>query len=117
MLDRDAAALRQALAIFEQLGAGPMVKLVARRLRALGVGGILRGPRPATRANPAGLTRRELDVLRLVAAGHTNREIGEKLFLSPRTVEMHVANTLTRLGCRSRAEAVRRASELQLLGS
>ena len=47
--------------------------------------------------------------------GHTNREIARELFLSPRTVEMHVGSILLKLGCRSRAEATRRASELGLL--
>jgi DNA-binding CsgD family transcriptional regulator len=94
-----------------------MASVVARRLRERGVAGIPRGPQSVTRANPAGLTRRELEVLRLVAAGHTSREIGQKLFLSTRTVEMHVANSLGKLGSRSRAEAVRRAGELQLLES
>jgi DNA-binding CsgD family transcriptional regulator len=61
-----------------------------------------------------GLTRREVEVLRLVA-GHTDREIAQALVLSPRTIEMHVANSLGKLGCRSRADAVRRAAELRLL--
>jgi DNA-binding NarL/FixJ family response regulator len=62
-----------------------------------------------------GLTRRELEVLRLVANGQTDREIAQVLVLSPRTIEMHVANCLGKLGCRSRAHAVRRAVELNLL--
>jgi DNA-binding CsgD family transcriptional regulator len=117
MADGDEAAMRQALQMFEDLGALPMAAAVARRLRELGVAGIRRGPRSVTRANAAGLTPRELEVLRLVAAGHTSREIGQKLFLSTRTVDMHVANSLGKLGTRSRAEAVRRAAELQLLES
>ena len=103
--------------MFEDLGARPMVAAVTRRLRKLGVAGIPRGPRSVTRANPVGLTRRELEVLRLVAAGHTSREIGQMLFLSTRTVDMHVGNSLGKLGSRSRAEAVRRAAELHLLAS
>ena len=49
--------------------------------------------------------------------GHTSREIARELFLSPRTVESHVANILLKLDCRSRADAARRASELGLLGT
>ena len=58
-----------ALAILDGLGAGPAATLVRRRLRALGVQRIPRGPTPATRENPAGLTERQLDVLALLAEG------------------------------------------------
>ncbi|KPV50954.1 hypothetical protein SE17_23970, partial [Kouleothrix aurantiaca] len=57
------------------------------------------------------------EILRLVAQGQTNAEIAHALVLSPRTVEMHVANILATLDSRSRAEAVRRATELGLLES
>ena len=62
------------------------------------------------------LTRRETEVVRMVAVGRTNREIARELFLSPRTIDMHVQNILLKLGCRSRADAARRATELGLLG-
>jgi ATP/maltotriose-dependent transcriptional regulator MalT len=55
-----------------------------------------------------GLTPREVQVLRLVGDGFTSREIGQRLYLSVRTVEMHVRNGVAKLGCRTRAEAVRR---------
>jgi DNA-binding NarL/FixJ family response regulator len=74
-----------------------------------------RSRRSAAPADNGGLTRREVEVVRLVAIGRTNREIARELFLSPRTVEMHVGSILTKLGCRSRADAARRASELGLL--
>jgi pimeloyl-ACP methyl ester carboxylesterase len=69
-----------------------------------------------SRAAAATLTRRQLEVLREVARGQTDKQIARKLSLSPRTVEMHVARTLAALRCRTRAEAVRRASELKLIG-
>ena len=62
-----------------------------------------------------GLSRRELEVIRLAAVGRTNREIAGELFLSPRTVDMHVRNTLSKLGCRSRIEAAAKARELGIL--
>jgi DNA-binding NarL/FixJ family response regulator len=62
-----------------------------------------------------GLTSRQCQVLRLMAEGLINKEIAERLDLSPRTVEMHVARTLERLHCRTRAEATRRASALGIL--
>ena len=66
-------------------------------------------PAPAARPGPAGpadalgLTPREIDVLRLLAHGHSNREIGEALFISPRTVNFHVINLLAKLELDSRA--------------
>jgi DNA-binding CsgD family transcriptional regulator len=73
------------------------------------------GKRKATRAKFGGLTRRQLEVLKLVAEGMTNQQIAESLFISPRTVDMHVSNVLSELGCRSRAEAVNKANELGLI--
>ena len=56
-------------------------------------------------ACPRGLTRREAEVLRLIAAGNSNREIAAALYLSPRTAERHVANIYLKLGAHSKAEA------------
>ena len=70
------------------------------------------GPRAEADAGGGGLSRRELEVLRLVAVGRTNREIARDLFLSPRTVDMHVRNILRKLDCRSRVEAAARARDL-----
>jgi DNA-binding CsgD family transcriptional regulator len=52
------------------------------------------------------MTPRELEVLRLLATGHSNREVGETLFISPMTAARHVANICTKLGVDSRAKAV-----------
>lgn len=91
---------RSIMDIFDQLGE-PIEPHLGRTARA--------------GADRGGLSRRELDVLRHVAAGRTNKEIAELLFLSTRTVDMHVRNVFAKLDCRSRTEAVARASELQLL--
>ena len=58
------------------------------------------------------LSPRQLDVARLLTEGFTNKEIAAQLYLSTRTVEMHVAHLFDRLNCRSRTEAARRLSEL-----
>jgi DNA-binding NarL/FixJ family response regulator len=87
---------------------------VTRRLRELGMRVPL-GPRVSTRANPAGLTARQLEVLTLLVEGLTNAEIAERLVVSPRTAEHHVAAVLTKLEAGTRLEAARRASELRLL--
>ena len=63
----------------------------------------------------AGLTSRELDVMQLVAQGNTSRQVGHTLFISPRTVEMHVHNSMQKLQCKTRAEAVGRLTELHAL--
>ena len=56
-----------------------------------------------------------MEIMLLVARGNTSRQIGEALFISPRTVEMHVQGSLLKLQCRTRAEAVRRLAELGAL--
>ena len=71
LLDGDEAAQREALAIFERLGARPAVEIARRQLRAGGVRGLPRGPRPATQANPYGLTTRQFEILLLLAEGLT----------------------------------------------
>jgi DNA-binding NarL/FixJ family response regulator len=101
-----------------RLGARPLATAAAEELARLGERIERRlGRRAAGELAHAGLSRREVEVLRLVSVGRTNREIARELFLSPRTVDMHVRNVLTKLGCRSRTEATRRAVELGLLES
>ena len=107
----DEASLREALAIARRLGAGPLAERATRRMRRLGVT-VPRGPRAATRGNPAGLTARQLEVLALLVDGLTNAEIAERLVISPRTAEHHVAAVLDKLGADNRQDAARRAAEL-----
>ena len=111
---QDANALRQALDELQALGARPAAAIVARRLRELGERGLPRGPRPKNRANPAGLTTRELDVLRLLAEGLRNAQIAERLVVSQRTVDHHVSAILRKLDVRSRGEASAAAGRLGL---
>ena len=106
-------ALAEAIDIARGLGAEPLVRRVAKRMRDRGLS-VPRGPRDSTRANPAGLTSRQLEVLALLAAGLANVEIADRLVVSPRTAEHHVAAVLAKLGAANRWEAVRRASELGL---
>jgi DNA-binding CsgD family transcriptional regulator/tetratricopeptide (TPR) repeat protein len=100
----------------KKLGARPLAGEAARQVAELGESVVERlGVRATGDADGAGLSRRELEVVRHVAAGRTNREIAQELFLSPRTVDMHVRNVLRKLDCRSRVEAAQRAGELGLL--
>ena len=99
-------ALRESLAILDELGAGPLAARVRQKLRNMGARGVPRGPRASTRDNAGGLTTRELDVLALLVQGHTNTEIARRLHLSAKTVDHHVASILDKLDVRSRTEAV-----------
>ena len=97
-------SLLDGLTALEALGATPAARAVRQRLRTLGAS-VPRGRRASTRANPAELTSRELDVLRLLAAGKRNAEIAAELVVSRRTVDHHVSAILRKLGVRSRGEA------------
>jgi DNA-binding CsgD family transcriptional regulator len=101
----DPTAVANAVCVLDQLGATGTASWARRRLRALGVSSVPRGPRPSTSANPARLTRRQQDVVDLIAQGLTNAEIAERLFLSTRTVEHHVAAAMRKLNVGSRTEA------------
>jgi DNA-binding CsgD family transcriptional regulator len=99
-----------------KLGARPLAARAAEEVAALGEQVERRlGRRAATLVGGPGLTRREVEVVRLVALGRTNREVAHELFLSTRTVDMHVRNVLGKLRCRSRGEAARKAAELGLI--
>jgi DNA-binding CsgD family transcriptional regulator/tetratricopeptide (TPR) repeat protein len=103
----------EALAVLDGLGARPAVAMVRRRLRDLGVTRLPRRPQPGTLANPAGLTDRQLEILRLVAAGLSNAEIAARLVVSTRTVDHHVSAILAKLGVPTRREAAARAAEIE----
>jgi DNA-binding CsgD family transcriptional regulator len=107
-------ALRQATVVFDGLGAKPAAARARRRLRELGAHGIKLGPRASTRANPAQLTARELEVLKLLAEGLSNRGIAERLYVSKRTIDSQVASIMAKLGVSSRTAAAREALRLGL---
>ncbi len=108
--------LGQAYRMAHRLGAGPLAGVITQELKILGEP-LERslGRRAAARAQYSGLSGREMEVLQLISAGRSRREIGRMLFLSPRTVDMHVQSILNKLDCHSRTQAVLRARELGLL--
>ena len=103
--DDDAAQLelRAAADVFEQLGARPDLADLRRQ-----------GVRPVSRS-PDGLTVREIQVLRAVAGGKTNRAVAADLFLSEKTVARHLSNIFTKIGVSSRAAATAYAYEHELV--
>jgi len=114
LLDADEDGLQRALGELRLMGAGPAAKLVAARLREIGVRGVPRGPRPRTRENQSGLTSRELEVLTLLADGSRNAQIADRLVVSERTVDHHVSAILRKLDVHTRGEASARAAQLGL---
>jgi DNA-binding NarL/FixJ family response regulator len=87
---------------------------IARAVRMVGLGMTMFAPK-ADQPAPL-LSEREREVLDLIAAGSTNREIAGELFLSPHTVKEHTSSLYRKLGARNRAEAVQRAQRIGLLG-
>ncbi len=104
----------RALEILETLGAPAVAAKLRRAMREQGFQ-VPRGRGRDTRRNAAGLTARQAEVLLLLDAGHSNPEIANRLFVSPRTVESHVAAILDKLDADTREAAVARARQDGLL--
>ena len=94
--------LRSALETFQRLGAAPWAERAGAELRATGETARKRDPSTLSQ-----LTPQELQIIRLVGEGGTNREIGAQLFLSRRTIDYHLRNVFVKLGVSSRAELIR----------
>ncbi|GIE04658.1 LuxR family transcriptional regulator [Paractinoplanes durhamensis] len=104
-----AAALR----IYDRLGAVPAARRLRARMRDQGLP-VPRGPRPATAADPTGLTGRQREVLALLAEGLSNADIAARLTLSAKTVDHHVSAVLTKLGVPNRGQAAAAARRLNI---
>ncbi|MGW2745807.1 helix-turn-helix transcriptional regulator [Streptomyces sp. NPDC001450] len=112
--DRATELLRLAGAVADHLGARPLAEAVAQLAQRARLT-LTHTPRQALDpAENLGLTSRERDVLRLVSAGRTNRQIAEELFISPKTASVHVSNILSKLGVAGRGEAAAVAHRLGL---
>jgi DNA-binding CsgD family transcriptional regulator len=105
LADGNEDSKRKALAILESLGAAATINLIKQQMREEGIKNIPKGPRQSTKENPAGLTGRQMDVLKLLTKGLSNSEIAGKLFISPKTVDHHISAILSKLNLHSRTEA------------
>ncbi|KJK35422.1 regulatory protein [Streptomyces variegatus] len=115
--ERATELLRLSHTVARHLGARPLAEaatVLGRRARLPLTPPAEPRPGPADPAEALGLTSRERDVLRLVAAGHTNRRIAQELFISPKTASVHVSNILGKLGVSGRGEAAAVAHRLGL---
>ena len=114
--DREAAGerLRRAGPLAAQLGARPLADTITSLARRAGVTLDAKTP---DRPGRLGLTDRELEVLRLVAAGRTNRDIAADLFISAKTASVHVSNIMAKLGATNRAQAAAIAQSQGLFGA
>ena len=115
LLEGDENAQREALAIIDSLGAAAVARHVRKFMRQSGISRVSRGPRRTTRANAAGLTAREMDVLRLIGQGLSNKSIARELAISPKTVDHHVGALLSKLGAETRGQAAAVARETGLI--
>ena len=91
--------LDEALAISTELGMRPLMEQAQDRLDRIG------STAPETPDYPSGLSQREVDVLRLLALGKSNREIGDELVITEGTVRRHVSNVYPKIGASNRSEA------------
>jgi DNA-binding CsgD family transcriptional regulator len=107
-----ASRLQPAAELAGRLRARPLAQQIGQLARRTRIE--IAGAAPATARAPFGLTARELEVLRLVAAGRGNREIAAELFISPKTVSVHVSNLLGKLHAGSRGEAAATAHRLHI---
>ena len=110
----DVALRTRGIERLDLLGAVTVADRLRLLLRQDGVSAVPQRPQASTRANPAGLTNRQLDVAKLVARGFSNPEIAGRLFISPKTAEVHVSAVLSKLGVANRRAVVVQAAELGL---
>lgn len=106
---------RAAIEIVHRLGAKAIYEKMKFQMRASGIKSIPRGIRKTTRANPANLTEREMNILQLLKDGLQNKEIAASLFISPKTVSHHIYSIFFKLDVHSRTKAVQKALELHIV--
>lgn len=112
LFEGNAADKKRAIEIIQMLGADAVYEKLKLEMRTSGIKNIPRGKRKTTRLNPALLTQREVDVLKLLKEGLQNKEIAERLFISAKTVDHHISAILFKLDVKTRVKAVHEAAQL-----
>jgi DNA-binding NarL/FixJ family response regulator len=115
LFEGNEADKKLAIEIMHNLGADAIYEKMKFEMRASGIKSIPRGLRRSTMSNPANLTQRELNVLELLKEGLQNKEIANKLFVSPKTVAQHVSSIFFKLDVNSRAKAVQEATRQAII--
>lgn len=105
----------EALDIMQKLGAVAVVNKMKQQMRNEGIKNIPRGIRKSTQSNPAHLTERELGILQLLHEGMQNKEIADKLFISPKTVDHHISSIFYKLEVNTRSKAAKEAVKLGII--
>ena len=108
--------LKQAIKLSKKLGMRPLSSKIEETL--INIGEVVSDRRTSdhpSRNKKAGLTSRQYEILESIAGGFSNKEIAGKLFLSTRTIDMHVRNIFNTLNCRNRTDAVKVAVDLGIL--
>lgn len=106
---------RTAIKIVQEHGANAVFEKMKLEMKTFGIKSIPRGVRKTTQSNPAHITMRELDILQLLKEGLQNKEIGARLFISPKTVDHHLASIFFKLDVNSRSKAVHEAIQLDII--
>jgi DNA-binding CsgD family transcriptional regulator len=115
LFEGDENEKRSAITIMDNLGAKGVADKLKGEMRAAGIKRIPRGIRKTTSSNKAYLTQREMEVLHLLQDGMQNKEIAEKLFVSPKTVDHHISAILLKLNVHSRVKAVQEALKRNII--
>ena len=111
----DPADARTGLDLLDRLGADAVAAKVRLELRSRGIAAVPARRRSSTLGNAAGLTVREIEVLRLLSSGLTNAELAARLYISHKTVDHHVSAIIAKLNVRNRREAARAGRDLKLV--
>lgn len=106
---------KEALEMMQKQGAVAIVNKMKQLMRNEGIKDIPRGIRKSTQSNPAHLTEREMGILQLLHEGMQNKEIADKLFISPKTVDHHISSIFFKLDVNTRSKAAKEAVRLGII--